>query len=76
MSNYTKATNFAIKDSLSSGNANKIIKGTDLNTEFDNIAAAINSKLDVNNSTLLGYSSVANLTITETFTATVDGGTY
>lgn len=76
MSNYTKATNFAIKDSLASGNANKIIKGTDLNTEFDNIAAAINSKLDVNNSTLLGYSSVANLTITETFTATVDGGTY
>ena len=76
MSNYTKATNFAIKDSLSSGNANKIIKGTDLNTEFDNIAAAINSKLDVNNSTLLGYSSVANLTITETLTATVDGGTY
>lgn len=76
MSNYTKATNFAIKDSLVSGNPNKIIKGTDLNTEFDNIAAALNSKLDVNNSTLLGYSSVANLTITETFTATVDGGTY
>jgi hypothetical protein len=76
MSNYTKATNFAIKDSLNSGNANKILKGTDINTEFDNIASAVNSKLDANNGTLTGTATVVNLTVSGTFTATVDGGTY
>ena len=76
MSNYTKATNFAIKDSLNSGNANKIIKGTDINIEFDNIAAAVNSKLDANNGTLTGTINAVNLTVSGTFTATVDGGTY
>lgn len=76
MSNYTKATNFAIKDSLNSGNANKIIKGTDINIEFDNIASAINSKLDANNGTLTGTASVVNLTVSGTFTGTIDGGTY
>ena len=30
MSNYTKATNFAIKDSLNTGNPSKIIKGTEI----------------------------------------------
>jgi hypothetical protein len=46
MSNYTKATNFAAKDSLASGNANKVVKGTEIDTEFNNIATAIASKLD------------------------------
>jgi len=46
MSNYTKSTNFAAKDSLPSGNAGKVIKGTEINTEFDNIATAIASKAD------------------------------
>jgi hypothetical protein len=30
MSDYTKSTNFATKDALSSGNALKIVKGTEL----------------------------------------------
>ena len=34
MSNYTKTTNFANKDSLPSGDAGKIIRGTEFNTEF------------------------------------------
>lgn len=48
MSNYTKSTNFAAKDSLPSGNANKVVKGTEINTEFDNIATAIATKADLN----------------------------
>jgi hypothetical protein len=76
MSNYTKSTNFAVKDSLSTGNPSKIIKGTEVNTEFDNIASAVNSKLDANNGTLTGTATVVNLTVSGTFTATVDGGTY
>ena len=37
MSDYTKATNFASKDSLSSGNPLKIVKGTEIDTEFNSI---------------------------------------
>jgi hypothetical protein len=46
MSDYTKSTNFASKDNLSSGNANKIVKGTEIDTEFNNIATAIATKQD------------------------------
>ena len=46
MSNYTKSTNFATKDSLPSGDPLKIVKGTEINTEFDNIATAIATKYD------------------------------
>jgi len=76
MSNYTKSTNFAAKDALNSGNPSKIIKGTEINTEYDNISSAIASKADTNNSTLTGSATAVNLTVSGTFTATIDGGTY
>lgn len=46
MSNYTKSTNFASKDALASGNPSKIVKGTEIDTEFNNIATAIATKAD------------------------------
>lgn len=46
MSNYTKSTDFASKDSLPSGNASKIVKGTEIDTEFNNIATAVATKAD------------------------------
>jgi len=46
MSNYTKSTNFATKDSLISGNPLKIVKGTEIDTEFNNLAIAIATKKD------------------------------
>jgi hypothetical protein len=46
MSNYTKTTNFATKDNLSSGNPLKIVKGTEIDTEFNNIATAVATKTD------------------------------
>lgn len=76
MSSYTKATNFAVKDGLTTGNPNKIIKGTEIDTEFNNIASAISSKADANNSALTGNATAVNLTVSGTFNATVDGGTY
>lgn len=51
MSNYTKSTNFAAKDSLLHGNPSKIVKGTEIDTEFNNIATAIASKVDGTTST-------------------------
>jgi hypothetical protein len=46
MASYTKSTNFASKDSLSSGNPLKIVKGTEIDTEFNNISTAIATKQD------------------------------
>jgi hypothetical protein len=46
MSNYTKSTNFATKDNLSPGNPLKIVKGTEIDTEFNNIATAVATKTD------------------------------
>lgn len=47
MSNYVKASNFATKDTLPTGDANKIVKGTELDNEFNAIAGAISSKADI-----------------------------
>jgi len=47
MSSYVKATNFATKDTLPSGDSNKIVKGTELDNEFNAIAGAISSKADI-----------------------------
>jgi hypothetical protein len=46
MTDYTKSTNFTSKDSLSTGNALKIIKGAEFDTEFNAIATAISTKYD------------------------------
>jgi len=54
VSNYTKATNFATKDSLETGNASKIIKGTEIDTEFNAISSAITSKSDTASPTFTG----------------------
>lgn len=76
MSNYTKSTNFAVKDTLPTGNAGKIIKGTEIDTELNNIASAITSKGDTNNGAFTGTTTMVNLTVSGTFNATVDGGGY
>jgi hypothetical protein len=54
MSNYTKATNFASKDALSTGNPSKVIKGTEIDAEYTAIASAISSKADSNSPTFTG----------------------
>ena len=54
MSNYTKSTNFATKDALSSGNPLKIVKGTEIDTEFNNIATAVATKADLASPALTG----------------------
>ena len=58
MTDYTKSTNFATKDALSSGNALKIVKGTEINTEFDNIQTAVATKADLASPTFTGTPSL------------------
>jgi hypothetical protein len=54
MSNYVKATNFATKDTLPTGDANKIVKGTEIDNEFNAIAGAVSSKADLASPTFTG----------------------
>lgn len=76
MSNYTKTTNFAVKDSLATGNPSKKVKGTEIDAEFVAIAAAVSSKADANNSALTGTTSAVDLSVSGTYTGTINGGTY
>jgi len=46
MANYSKSTNFAVKDALTSGDPNKIVSGTEIDTEFNSIASMSSSKAD------------------------------
>ena len=77
MSNYVKTTDFAAKDSLPSGDAGKVIKGTEFETEFDAIATAIATKANTASPTFTGTVTIPALTFTGTLsTGTIDGGTY
>lgn len=62
MSNYVKSTDFAAKDALASGNAAKIVKGTEIDTEFNNIATAVATKADINSPTFTGTPSLPTAT--------------
>ncbi len=58
MSNYTIAVNWSGKDALSDSDPEKVISGSDMNTEFTTVQTAVNTKADLNGSA------------TETFSAT------
>ena len=74
MSNYTKSTNFATKDALPSGDPLKIVKGTEIDTEFNNIATAIATKADSASPTFTGTVTIPTLALTNDL-AIADGGT-
>lgn len=67
MSDYTPATDFAAKDALSTGNAAKLVKGTEISAEFDAIQVAVASKADEASPAFSG---------TFSGTYTIDCGTY
>ena len=66
MSNYTKSTNFTAKDSLPTGDTNKVIRGSEFDTEFDALATAVATKADLAGPTFTGTATFANLTATGT----------
>lgn len=77
MANYTKTTNFTVKDGLASGNPNKIIKGSEIDAEFNNIQTAVATKSNTASPTFTGTVTAPTLNVTGTLTAgTIDGGTY
>jgi hypothetical protein len=77
MSNYVKSVNFAAKDDLASGNPAKIVKGSEIDTEFNNIATASATKADLASPTFTGTVTAATVNVSGTLTAgLIDGGTY
>ena len=70
MSNYTKTTNFATKDNLSPGNPLKIVKGAEIDTEYNNIATAVATKTD-NSAAAITGGTITGITDL----AVADGGT-
>ena len=54
MSSYVKNTDFASKDALLSGDPAKIIKGTEIDTEFNAISVAVSTKADLVSPTFTG----------------------
>ena len=90
MSNYSKTTNFGVKNTLISGTADKKLNGAEFDTEFNAIQTAIATKADLISPALtgsataqtLGVSVALNSTGTTTLagtlagTFTIDGGTF
>jgi hypothetical protein len=54
MANYVKSTNFAGKDTLPTGDPLKVVKGTEIDVEFNAIATAVISKADLASPTFTG----------------------
>jgi hypothetical protein len=76
MANYTKTTDFESKDNLPPGDVNKVVRGAEIDDEFDAIAVAIATKSNSASPTFTGTVTTANLTVNGTFSGTVPGGTY
>jgi hypothetical protein len=77
MTDYTKTVNFSAKDSLPSGDSGKIIRGTEFDTEFNNISTAIATKADEASPTFTGTATFNDISVTgtTTVTLTVNGNT-
>ena len=67
MTDYTKTVNFAAKDTLPSGDSGKIIRGTEFDTEFNNISTAVATKADLESPTFTGTATIPTAAVT-TFT--------
>ena len=76
MSNYIKTVDFGVKDSLASGNPNKLIRGSEFDTEFNAIQTAVATKSDLASPSFSGTATFNNITFTGTLTGTVNGGTF
>jgi|TARA_B110000908_G_C9921508_1_gene299889 hypothetical protein len=77
MSNYTKTTNFTAKDSLPSGDTNKIVRGSEIDTEYNSIAVAVNSKSNTASPTFTGTVAATTLNVSGVVTAgTITGGAF
>lgn len=73
MTDYVKSTNFTAKDTLPQGDANKVIRGSEFDTEFNAIQTAVATKADLASPTFTGTATFADVNVSGTVTAgTID----
>lgn len=63
MTDYTKLTDFASKDTLVTGNAAKIVKGTEIDDEFEAIETAVATKANLASPIFTGTPSLPTGTV-------------
>mgnify|MGYP000627693700 CR=1 FL=1 len=61
---YTKTTDFLAKDSLPLNNAGKYVKGSEIDTEFNNIATAVATKFDTSSTIAVANGGTGAATLT------------
>jgi len=66
MSNYNLQVSWSGKDALSDSDPDKVISGSDFNTEFTAVKTAVNSKADLNGSASETFSAVTAASGTST----------
>lgn len=82
MSDYTRSINHTAKDALSSGDPNKVIRGSEMDSELDAVATAVATKTDKvvpaaasNVATLDGTGNLEDSGVTSTELGILDGAT-
>lgn len=70
MSNYSKTTNFGVKNTLISGTADKKLNGAEFDTEFNAIQTAIATKADLISPALTGSASAQTLGVSVALNST------
>ena len=68
MANYAITTEFGPKDALAPGETGKIIRGTEIGTEFTNIKSAIETKADLDSPSLTGTPTVPTAALNDNST--------
>ena len=84
MSDYQKTVDFAVKDTLVSGDPLKIVKGTEIDAEYLNIQTAVATKVEAHSGHHTGNTVIDNLEVTGQIIQgggggigeIIDGGTY
>lgn len=76
MSNYTKVTDFASKDTLLSGNPLKIVRGTEIDDEYNAIAVASATKANTASPTFTGTITAVDITASGNIVGNINGGSF
>ncbi len=89
MTDYVKTVNFTAKDSLTSGDPNKVVRGSEIDTEFANVAIAVatksepnstetltNKTLNLSSNTLTGTIAQFNTAVSDADLATTGANTF
>ena len=70
MSDYSKITDYAAKDTLLTGNPGKLVKGSEIGADFDAVAVAVATKADKASPTFTGTVTVPAAAVTGEVTNT------